>query len=129
MANLVPQPPPLSRPDLFRLSPQFQRQMIEKWERERRNRELFTPPPPPPQRPSLGDAIRRYLDNNLDRLMSDLGIPPPLRRHVRNAASDAIGSGATEALNRALTGMGVGGEAKQAITASVRAAIGVIRVR
>src|SRR5262245_64194886 len=33
-----PAPPPRP-PDLFRLSPEFQRGLIEKWERERRNRE------------------------------------------------------------------------------------------
>jgi hypothetical protein len=103
--------------------------MIEKWERERRNRELTSPPPPPLQRPSLGDAIRRYLDNNLDRLMSDLRIPQSLRGHIRNAARDAIGRGATEALNQALTRMRVGGEAREAISASVRAAMEQIRVR
>ncbi len=125
-AGIAPPPRP---PDLFRLSPQFQRELMEKWESERRNRELFSPPPPPPQRPSLGDAIRRYLDNNLNRLMSDLRIPQSLRGPIRNAARDAIGRGATEALNRALTGMGVGDEAREAIGASVRAAIEQIRVR
>jgi hypothetical protein len=123
-----PAPPPRP-PDLFRLSPEFQREMIEKWERERRNRELTSPPPPPVQRPSLGDAIRRYLDNNLNRLMSDLGVPQSLRGPIRNAARDAIGRGATEALNQTLTRMGVGGEARDAISASVRAAIEQIRVR
>jgi hypothetical protein len=123
-----PTPPPRP-PDVFRLSPEFQRGLIEKWERERRNRELTSPPLPPAQRLSLGEAIRRYLDNNLDRLMSDLRVPRSLRGHIRNAARDAIGRGATEALNRALTQMGVGGGAREAIVSSVRAAIEQIRVR
>jgi len=122
-----PTPPPRP-PDLFRLSPEFQRELIEKWERERRIREL-TAPPPPAQRLSLGDAIRRYLDNNLDRLMSDLRVPRSLRGHIRDAARDAIGRGATEALDHALTQMAIGGKAREAIISSVRAAIGQIRVR
>jgi hypothetical protein len=93
-------------------------------ERERRIREL-TAPTPPAQRLSLGDAIRRYLDNNLDRLMSDLRVPRSLRGHIR----DAIGRGATEALNHALTQMAIGGKAREAIISSVRAAIGQVRVR
>ena len=123
-----PTPPP-KPPDLFRLSPEFQRHLIEKWERERRNRELTGSGPPPVQRLSLGDAIRRYLDNNLERLMSDLRVPRSLRGHIRNATRDAVGRGATEALDRALTQMGVGGGAREAIISSVRAAMEQIRVR
>jgi hypothetical protein len=123
-----PTPPP-KPPDLFRLSPEFQRHLIEKWERERRNRELTGLGPPPVQRLSLGDAIRRYLDNNLERLVSDLRVPRSLRGHIRNAARDAVGRGATEALDRALTQMGVGGGAREAIISSVRAAMEQIRVR
>jgi len=71
----------------------------------------------------------RYLDNNLDRLMSDLRVPRSLRGHIRDAVRDAIGRGATEALNRALNQMGVGGGAREAIISSVRAAIEQIRIR
>jgi hypothetical protein len=123
-----PTPPPRP-PDLFRLSPEFRRELIEKWERERRNRELFSPPPPPPQRMTLQEAIDRFLDNRLNRLMSDLRIPPGLRDPIRNAARAAIGRGAEELLDRSLTHMGLRGEAKEAIEASVRAAMRQIRVR
>jgi hypothetical protein len=123
-----PTPPPRP-PDLFRLSPEFQRGLIEKWERERRSRELFSPPPPPPQRITLQEAIDRYLDNNLNRLMSGLGIPPGLRDPIRKAARAAIGRGAEELLDRSLTQMRLSSEAKEAIGASVRAAMRQIRVR
>src|SRR5262245_56973425 len=63
--------PPRRPPDLFRLSPEFRRELIEKWERARRNRELFSPPPPPPRRMTLQDAIDRFLDNSLNCLRSD----------------------------------------------------------
>ena len=123
-----PTPPPRP-PDLFRLSPEFQRELIEKWERERRNRELFSPPPPPPRHMTLQEAIDRFLDNSLNRLMSDLRIPPGLRGPIRNAARAAISRGAEELLDRALTQMRLSGEAKEAVGASVRAAMRQIRVR
>jgi hypothetical protein len=123
-----PTPPPRP-PDMFRLSPEFQREMIEKWEMERRNRELFSPPPPPPQRMTLQEAIDRFLDNSLNRLMSDLRIPPGLRGPIRDAARAAISRGAEELLDRALTQMRLSGEAKEAVGASVRAAMRQIRVR
>jgi len=81
------------------------------------------------QRISLGDSIRRYLDNNLDRLMSDLRVPQSLRGPIRNAARAAIGRSAEELLDRSLTQMRLSSEAKEAIGASVRAAMRQIRVR
>ncbi len=125
-AGLPPPPPRL--PDLLTLPPQYRRELMERWERERRNRELFSPPPPPPGM-SLGEAIRNYIDGRLNRLMEGMGIPRSLRGPIRNAARDAIGRGATEALDRALTGAGIGSEARKAITTSVRAAMEQIRVR
>jgi hypothetical protein len=120
---------PQRPPDLFRLSPEFQRELTEKWERERKNRELTSPLPPPPRRMTLQDAIDRFLDDNLNRLMSDLRIPPRMRGSIRNAARAAIGRGAEELLDRSLTQMGLRGKAKEAIGASVRAAMRQIRVR
>jgi hypothetical protein len=123
-----PTPPPRP-PDLFKLSPELQRQLIEKWERERRDRGMFGPLPAPPQPMTLQEAIDRFLNNNLNRLMGDLRIPPPLRDPIRNAARAAIGRGAEELLDRSLMQMGLSGEAKEAIGASVRAAMRQIRVR
>jgi len=124
-------PPPPRLPDLWR-PPTIPPDMLERWERERRNRELFGPRrplPPPPPTLSLGDAIRRYLDTGLDRVLSGLRIPPTLRGPIRNAARDAIGRGVMEGFDRALTGAGIGDQAREAITTSVRAAMEQIRVR
>ncbi len=126
----TPPPPPRLR-DLWR-PPTIPPDMLERWERERRNRELFGPRqplPPPPPRLLLGDAIRRYLDSGLDRVLSGLRIPPTLRGPIRNAARDAIGRGVMEGFDRALTGAGIGDQAREAITTSVRAAMEQIRVR
>jgi hypothetical protein len=122
-----PAPPP-RRPDLFRLSPEFQREITEKWERERRNRELTSPPPPSPQRASLSQAIDRYIDENLNRLMSDLGVPPGLRGPIRNLTRTAFGRGTTEALDSWLGQTRLDGEVKKAIGASVREAMRQIGV-
>jgi hypothetical protein len=78
---------------------------------------------------TLQEAIDRFLDDNLNRLMIDLRIPPGLRDPIRNAARTAISRGAEESLDRALTQMRLSGEAKEAIGTSVRAALRQIRVR
>jgi hypothetical protein len=78
---------------------------------------------------TLQEAIDRYLDNNLNRLMSDLRIPPGVRGPIRNAARAAISRGAEELLDGALTQLRLSGEAKEAVGASVRAAMRQIRVR
>jgi len=122
---VVPPPPPID----LRLPERYRQELWERWERERRNREMFRPLPPPPPTRSLGDAIRSYLDGNLNNLLSTLRIPQPLRAPIRNAARDAIGRGAIELLDRTLTSAGIGGEGREAITNSVRAAIETIRVR
>ncbi|MBL8188416.1 MAG: hypothetical protein JNK38_10435 [Acidobacteria bacterium] len=121
-------PPPPRRLDLS-LSPRFQQELWEKWERERRNREMFAPMPPPPPTRSLGQAIRTYIDGQLNSLMDRLGIPQPVRGVIRSGVRDAIGRGAIELLDRTLTSAGVGGEGREAITNSVRAAMETIRVR
>ncbi len=128
MPGAGPTPPPPPPIDL-RLPERYRRELWEKWERERRNREMFRPLPPPPPTRSLGEAIRNYLDGHLNNLLNTLRIPQPLRDPIRNAARDAIGRGAIELLDRTLTSAGIGGEGKEAITNSVRAAMETIRVR
>jgi hypothetical protein len=115
--------PPVRPPDLFRLSPEFQRQLIEKWERERRNRELFTPIPPAPPRPSLSEAIDRYINATLNRLMGDIGVPPDLRGPIRLAVRTAIGRGSMEALDQWLRQTRLSGPVREAIKGSVRGAM------
>lgn len=125
-AGTIPQPP--RRIDLT-LPPRYRQELWERWERERRNREMFSPMPPPPPRRSLGDAIRNYIDGQLNTLMERVGVPRQLRGVIRNGARDAIGRGAIEALDRALTGARVSGEGREAIINSVRAAMEQIQVR
>lgn len=125
----IPPPPPPPPPIDLRLPERYRQELWERWERERRNREMFRPLPPPPPGRSLGDAIRNYLDGHLNNLLSALRIPQPLRDPIRNAARDAIGRNAIELLDRTLTSAGIGGEGRDAITNSVRAAIETIRVR
>ncbi len=125
---LPPPPPPID----LRLSPEYRRRLMEQWERERERdrirRILTTPVPSPPQSPSLGDAIRRYVDTNLENLLRNLRVPPAVRGPLRDAARDALGRGALEAMEGALNSAGIRGEAREAISSSVRAAIEQIRV-
>jgi len=120
--------PPMRPPDLFRLSPEFRREMTEKWGRERRNRELTAPPPLPPQRRSLSEAIDRYIDERLNRVMNTLRAPQGLRGAIREVARTAIGRGTMELLDRSLAQTRLSGEAKEAIRESVRAAMRQIHV-
>ncbi|NOT60744.1 MAG: hypothetical protein HOP19_11045, partial [Acidobacteria bacterium] len=78
---------------------------------------------------SLNDAILNYLDNGLNQVMSSVRIPPRLRGPIRNAAHRALERGATELLTRGLNEIGIRGEAHEAISTSVRAALQQIQVR
>jgi hypothetical protein len=126
--TLGPIAPPIDRRDLFRLSPEFQRGLQEKWDRERKARELFRPLPPPPPTMPLSEAIERFLNHQLDRLLIDLRVPPGIRGHIRDAARAAIGRGAEELLDRSLTQTKLSPNAREAIKSSVRAAMQHIRV-
>jgi hypothetical protein len=123
-----PLPPPITRQDLFRLSPEFQLRLQERWERERRDREMFRPLPPALPTMSLSEAIERFLNRHLDRVMNDLRVPPAVRGPIRNAARAAIERGAEGLLDRSLAQMKLSSEVQEAIKSSVRAAARQFRV-
>jgi hypothetical protein len=136
--RLGPPPPALRAADLLppnlQLPPDYVRRLQEQWERdrerhehERRQRAWFQPTPPPPPRPTLMQAIENYIDTGLNRVMSDLHVPPALRPHLRDAARGAIGRGAQELLDQALSATRLNSEVREAISNSVRAAMMQIR--
>jgi len=84
--------------------------------------------PPPPQRRSLSEAIDRYIDERLNRVMNTLRVPQGLRGAIREVARTAIGRGTMELLDRSLAQTRLSGEAKEAIRESVRAAMRQIHV-
>jgi len=109
-------PPP---PPNLRLSPEYQRKLNQKWEREREERKFNRPLPPPRQRASLQEEIDRYIDSGLNPLMDRLRVPTALRRPIRESARATIGLNAGELLDRSLKQMRLGGEAREAIRASI----------
>jgi hypothetical protein len=126
----VPPPPPPPSQINLRLPQQYQEDLIKRWQEQKRLNRMVNPPTSLPQRVSLGDAIRKYMDTKLESLLNELRVPRTLRGPIRGAVSNAIGKGATKALDKALSAAGVSNsQAREAIGASVRAAIEVIRVR
>lgn len=91
---------------------------------EERIRRILTtpPPPPPPGRRSFSQMFWRRVDDNLYSTMNRLGIPPSLRRLIRDAAHNAIQRGSESLLNSVLDRTQLSSEAKEAIRATVRAA-------
>jgi hypothetical protein len=112
-----PATPP--RPDL-RLSPEYQRKLNQKWEREREERKFNRPLPPPRQSASLQEEIDRYIDRGLNPLMDRLRVPTALRGPIRDSARATIGLNAGELLDRSLKQMRLGGETREAIRSSIR---------
>jgi len=119
-------PPP--QPDL-RLSPEYQRELNQKWEREREERKFNRPLPPPRQRASLQDEIDRYINGGLNLLMDRLRVPTALRGPIRESARATIGLNAGESLDRSLKRMRLGGETREAIKASIRNVMRQIHTR
>src|SRR5262249_29497807 len=118
-------PPP---PDL-RLPPEYQRELNQKWEREREERKFNWPVPPPRQRTSLQEEIDRYIDSGLNPLMDRLRVPTVLRGPIRDSARATIGLNAGELLDRSLKQMRLGSETREAIRASIRNVMQQIHTR
>jgi hypothetical protein len=111
-----PSAPP---PPNLRLSPEYQRKLNQKWEREREERKFNRPLPPPRQHASLHEEIDRYIDSGLNPLMDRLRVPTVLRGPIRESARATIGLNSGELLDRSLKQMRLGGETREAIRASI----------
>jgi len=81
-----------------------------------------TAPPLRPQGRSFSQAFWQMLEGRLNTVMNDLRVPASWRGHIRSAARDALEKGAEEILTRALATTPLNGEAREAISAAVRAA-------
>jgi hypothetical protein len=124
-----PGPPATPPPPDLRLSPEYQRKLNQKWEREREERKFNRPLPPPRQRASLQEEIDRYIDSGLNPLMDRLRVPTVLRGPIRESARATIGLNAGELLDRSLKQMRLGGETREAIRASIRNVMRQIHTR
>jgi hypothetical protein len=107
-------------PTYLRLSPEYQRELNQKWEREREERKFNRPLPPPRRRTSLQEEIDRYINSGLNPLMDWLRVPTALRGPIRDSARATIGLNSGELLDLSLNQMGLGGETREAIRASIR---------
>ena len=90
---------------------------------ERLNRLLRTLPPAPPPRRSFDQRFWQAVDERLNSAMSRIGVPQSLRGPLRDAARAAITRGAQAIFDQALDAAELTGEAREAVSATVRAAI------
>jgi outer membrane protein OmpA-like peptidoglycan-associated protein len=90
---------------------------------ERVQRIIKTPPPPPLRRRSVNEMIRARVDEKLDSVMDQLGIPARLRPTIRKAAHAAIERGAESVLTKTLEQTPLSSDARKAIRETVRAAV------
>jgi outer membrane protein OmpA-like peptidoglycan-associated protein len=122
---LPPTPPPSpsptgGRPLNLRLpSPPIRLETPE----ERIQRILMTPSPVPPPRRSFNQMFWQKIDDSLTSTMSRLGVPQRLRGPIRGAAHGAIERGTQAGLDQMLDRTDLSSEAKEAIRASIRAAM------
>jgi hypothetical protein len=112
--------PPGGRPPNLRLpSPPIRPETPE----ERLQRILTTPPPVPPRRRSFTQMFWRKVDDSLTSTMGRLGVPARLRGPIRDAAHGAIERGTQSVLDHMLDRTDLSSEAKEAIRATIRAAM------
>jgi hypothetical protein len=90
---------------------------------ERLQRILTTPPPVPPPRRSFNQMFWKKVDDSLTSTMGRLGVPQHLRRPIRDAAHSAIERGTQSLLDHMLDRTELSREAKEAIRATIRAAM------
>ncbi len=88
---------------------------------QRINRILKTLPPAPPPRRPFNQVFWRRVDENLNSTMRRVGVPESLRGPLRDAARAAIRRGAQELFDRVLDAANLTGEAREAVSATVRA--------
>jgi len=90
---------------------------------ERVNRMLGTLPPAPAPRRSFNQMFWQRVDENLDSAMRRTGVPESLRGPLRNGAHAAIERGTEAVFNQVLDAAGLTGEAREAVSTTVRAAM------
>jgi outer membrane protein OmpA-like peptidoglycan-associated protein len=90
---------------------------------ERIQRILTTPLPAPPPRRSFNQMFWRKVDDSLTSTMGRLGVPQHLRGPIRDAAHGAIERGTQSVLDHMLDRTDLSSEAKEAIRATIRAAM------
>lgn len=90
---------------------------------ERIQRILTTPLPAPPPRRSVNQMFWQKIDDGLTSTMSRLGVPQRLRGPIRDAAHGAIERGTQAVLDQMLDSTDLSSEAKEAIRATIRAAL------
>ncbi|MGH8588468.1 MAG: hypothetical protein ACREXX_03735 [Gammaproteobacteria bacterium] len=72
-------------------------------------------PPTAAARQTLGDLLKRKLDDAVDRASERLGVPPRIRKYVRQAAQGAVKTGSKLVVEEGLRKMGL--DSKEAIEA------------
>jgi hypothetical protein len=83
---------------------------------------MMLPPARPPGR-SFGECFWRQVDERLESAMRRVGVPPSLRGHIRASARAAINRASEAIFNQVLDAAGLQGEAREAVSATVRAAL------
>jgi hypothetical protein len=90
---------------------------------ERIQRILTTPLPAPPPRRPFNQMFWQKIDDSLASTMSRLGVPQRLRGPIKDAAHGAIERGTQAVLDQMLARTDLSREAKEAIRATIRAAL------